>query len=393
MVSPTCRSWSSASPTSTMTPSSVRSVSSPSTMRGSSTPSLPDRVDRRQELVPVFRRRRSVNSARAKPKPTAARHAVDRGHLVGHRRRGSPTADRRVPTRLCTTKSPSKPRDTSDSTDVLADAANTVMNPTRATLMSSAEAVAEVRLGLRAAFSAASRPVTPFSRGRSAPSARMDGAASTGPDDDRGDDHEHRARSPTGPRSSVSLPSRPAGREVEHPEGEDRRCRARSRTRDAPERSMATSRRAASGGTRVERMAGTRAAMSVDAHADDERDHHGGRPDGQPVGGEVGAERRERGRDALGQPDAGGHAEHRGHHAHEHRLEEHRAQHLAAARPDGAQQGQLARALGHEDREGVRDHEDADEQRDPAEHLERDLEELEPRLHVATTAARRPPRR
>ena len=43
-------------------------------------------------------------------------------------------------------------------TDVRADAANTVMSPTSATPIMSAAAVAEVRFGLRIAFSRASQP-------------------------------------------------------------------------------------------------------------------------------------------------------------------------------------------------------------------------------------------
>ena len=47
-------------------------------------------------------------------------------------------------------------------TDVRADAANTVMSPTSATPIMSAAAVAEVRFGLRIAFSRAIRPVMPL---------------------------------------------------------------------------------------------------------------------------------------------------------------------------------------------------------------------------------------
>ena len=61
----------------------------------------------------------------------------------------------------CTTKSPLKPRLTYLSIEALADAPNTDSRPTRATPMISAEAVADVRFGLREAFSTARRPVMP----------------------------------------------------------------------------------------------------------------------------------------------------------------------------------------------------------------------------------------
>jgi hypothetical protein len=62
---------------------------------------------------------------------------------------------------LFTTKSALNPRLTSADTDLVADAAKIWMKTTSATPMITADAVADVRLGLRAAFSIASLPGTP----------------------------------------------------------------------------------------------------------------------------------------------------------------------------------------------------------------------------------------
>ncbi len=66
-------------------------------------------------------------------------------------------------------------------TDVRADAANTVMSPTSATPIMSAAAVADVRFGLRIAFSRAITPVTPLNFWIGMPSAPLIGAAIIGP--------------------------------------------------------------------------------------------------------------------------------------------------------------------------------------------------------------------
>ena len=63
-------------------------------------------------------------------------------------------------------------------------------------------------------------------------------------------------------------------------------------------------------------------------------------------------------------------------------LEQHRTDHLALPRADGPQQGELAAALGHDDRERVEDDEGADEQRDDAEDEQERVEERQVVLHV-----------
>ena len=146
---------------------------------------------------------------------------------------------------------------------------------------------------------------------------------------------------------------------------------------------MATSRRAASGGTRVARIAGMTAAISVTT-----------RPmakamttvDGLTTSDVVGRsapDASSSGGDALGQQHAGPEAEER---------PRSRPTRTAssitepstwrAARADGSQERQLAGALRDEDREGVGDDEDADEQGDAAEDRQRLLEEGEALLHV-----------
>ena len=56
-----------------------------------------------------------------------------------------------------------------------------VMRPTRATPIMRADAVADVRFGLRLAFSRARRPVVPETAWTGAPSTCMSGRAMTGP--------------------------------------------------------------------------------------------------------------------------------------------------------------------------------------------------------------------
>ena len=67
-----------------------------------------------------------------------------------------------------------------DVTERVPDAAKAVIEPTSATPIIRAEAVAAVRRGLRTAFSRASSPRTPTARGSSAPRTRITGRASTG---------------------------------------------------------------------------------------------------------------------------------------------------------------------------------------------------------------------
>jgi hypothetical protein len=84
-------------------------------------------------------------------------------------------------------------------TDVRAEAANTVMRPTSPTPIMRAAAVAEVRFGLRIAFSRASVPVMPLTFWMGMPNAPLIGPAMIGP------------RSAT-PRNTTPIPTPTASR-------------------------------------------------------------------------------------------------------------------------------------------------------------------------------------
>ena len=83
------------------------------------------------------------------------------------------------------------------------------------------------------------------------------------------------------------------------------------------------------------------------------------------------------------QPDAGQHADHAGHDPDDERLEHDRPSQLRPASTDGPQQGELADPLGHDDREGVVDDEDADEQGHVGEDLEHRAEHAGDVGHLA----------
>ena len=237
----------------------------------------------------------------------------------------------------------SKPRSTSASTDSVADAANTVMNATSATPMRRADAVADVRFGLRAAFSVARRPVTP-SQARQRRAERRDaGSGEHRSDDDGADDDEEGAEPDRRDGVGVAIPG-PGGRQGERAEDEHDDAAEHDAGLDAPERSMATSRRAASGGTRVARIAGMTAAISVTTRPMTKRDHDGRRADDERRrSGRSAPEGLEEGGDALGQqrcpaarpstaatsPTSDG-------------LEHHRPEHLGSAGADRPQERELA---------------------------------------------------
>ena len=138
-----------------------------------------------------------------------------------------------------------------------AEAPNTVMNTTRPTPIIRADAVADVRLGLRVAFSRAMVPVMPRRRGSGAPSRRLTGRAPTGPS------------TPT-PRNTTAapMPTMPAPPPL-RPMANSAMPAAvttppmTARRTERPERSTATSRMAATGATFAARRAGTMAATRV----------------------------------------------------------------------------------------------------------------------------------
>ena len=112
-----------------------------------------------------------------------------------------------------------------------------------------------------------------------------------------------------------------------------------------------------------------------DEHADDEADDDRAGLEHQRVLAEVEAEPPEDRLDPDGEQHAEADAEGRPDESHHAGLEQHRARHLAPAGADRAQQGELAAALGDEDREGVDDEEGAHRQGDAREHEEEGRDE------------------
>ncbi len=176
-------------------------------------------------------------------------------------------------------------------------------------------------------------------------------------------------------------------REAEH--GRDRRPRTACSAGEPRSGSVAPSRTAEIGGTRVARSAGSRPATQRHQRAGD---HARRRPCGvastAPGLRQVDAERREQRLQALGDADA----EHAAPIAEAStpmtsRLEQHRAQHLPARGAERAQRRELTRALGDRDRDRVEDHERADEQRDAAEREQERADGADALAEVARTPA------
>jgi hypothetical protein len=140
----------------------------------------------------------------------------------------------------------------------LTDDARIVMVPTRATPIISAAAVAEVRLGLRMAFSRASVPDTPLRRGRGAPIMRLIGAARIGP---RTATPTNTSMDPRPTRAMPAEPNSPAAMAAAPSPVTANPTTARFRL--LPEVSRATSRIAAMGGTFAARRAGNTADATL----------------------------------------------------------------------------------------------------------------------------------
>jgi hypothetical protein len=118
----------------------------------------------------------------------------------------------------------------------------------------------------------------------------------------------------------------------------------------------------------------------------DDQAHHQGHDDGAGEdlgtgGGQVDPEGLEQALQPEGDEDAEPQPDDRREEADHAGLGDHRHHHLAAAGPQGPQEGQLAGPLGHQDRERVEDDEAADEQRDAGEHQQGGAEEAEGLLH------------
>ena len=112
---------------------------------------------------------------------------------------------------------------------------------------------------------------------------------------------------------------------------------------------------------------GPEARDEGDEDADEQRDDHRPRREHEAAVRQREADGVEELEQALRQQKAEEQPDDRGERADDERLDDDRAQHLAPAGAERAQRRELARALRDRDRQRVRDHEAADEERDPAE--------------------------
>ena len=145
------------------------------------------------------------------------------------------------------------------SIDAFTDEPNVVNRATTAVPTISAEALEAMRRGLRIALRRARRPVKPRASPAPAPSTAADGRATTGP---RTTNPTSMARAPSPARAIAPSSSDDADTTVAAPAAAITKP-AIARVRDAAERSMATSRSAASGATRDALSAGETLATSV----------------------------------------------------------------------------------------------------------------------------------
>ena len=282
-----------------------------------------------------------------------------------------------APLKFCDaiTRSPPNCLLTVSSIAAFTDAANTVNSVTTATPTMSADAVAAVRRGLRIALSRARRPVILRKRAIGAPNAAAAGCAAIGPRTTMPTIVKN-APNPAGPRPAPPIA---AATTSTMPATVNSTPRL-TRTTEIRVFSMATSRSAASGGTRDARIAGTTVATSVTimptANAAITVDGFTvSAPLVMPAPRAWNSARKPA---ASGDPDD--QAEDRRDETDRGGFERDRAEHLGAGRADRAQERRLARALGDDDRERVVDAERRDEQRDEREHQQERLEEAEERL-------------
>ena len=150
-----------------------------------------------------------------------------------------------------------------------------------------------------------------------------------------------------------------------------------ARSLEAPERSTATSRSAASGATREARIAGVTLATSVVSTPTRRGGDDRARRDDEPGGRQREAGAAHQGLQAGGEAEADAEPDGRGDDADDERLEGDRHDDLAPGGADRPQQRGLTGPLGHEDREGVVDAERGDDEGDPGEGQQDRLEHVE----------------
>ncbi len=149
---------------------------------------------------------------------------------------------------------------------------------------------------------------------------------------------------------------------------QNRRCR------DSSGNAM-SSRIAWTGAIREVRRAGSHAAATVTTSPDGVRGHDGAGREHQRLPGQVQPEAAEQRPDAEREQHPEAEADRRADQADHGRLEQHRPRHLAGGGAERPEQGQLAAALGDQDRERVDDQERPDHQGDPGEDQQEGLDE------------------
>src|SRR5215207_8770020 len=247
-------------------------------------------------------------------------------------------------------------------------------NDTSASPIIRAAAVEAVRRGLRMAFSRARLPGSRKTRANGQPMTRASGRAISG-------------LSTATPRNTTTAPeatltsrlpserNRPASSRAT-PTAVTSTPRTIRRLRKPVGANAVSGWRAATGGTRVALRAGMTAASTVTIRptASETTTVRGWNwmAGGRDVGPEEGAQQRLQ---AAGDQHPEAEADQRCDQGDDHRLEQHRVHHLAAAGPQAAQQGQLAGALGDDDGEGVEDQEGAHQQGHEGEGEQRGAEE------------------
>ena len=269
-------------------------------------------------------------------------------------------------------------------------AASSATSVTSASPIISAAAVDAVRCGLRRALSRASQPAVPptFVAGqpRAHASGRMNRTESIETPtkiSERADAHpdEHALRPEVLAEQAVEQRREPGRGDDRRADGaEPREPRRRQR------RSLANrcDRRHARGADRRPQARDQR-----DDHADDHRDDRRPRREDDAAVRQREADRVEQLEEPLGEAEAEEQPDDGRSRADHERLDDDRAQHLAARRTHRAVGRELARALRDRDRERVRDHEAADEQRDAA---EREQEAAQERDEASSCPSRpRPP--
>ena len=232
----------------------------------------------------------------------------------------------------------------------------------------SAAAVDAVRPGLRTALAPASSPATPPARRAGQPTTRAigftrRGASSAMP--------ANRPSTPTPSSSATSPALTPSANIAARIDTSDADSttdsglgRMRLELRLRQHRALADRRDRRDAGRAPRRQD---AGEQRDAGADDERRRDRVRRDDRAGVGQLDAEGGEQRDHALGDPEAHDEPHHRGEQADHEAFETHRAHDLLARGAERPQRRELPRALGDRDRQGVEDHEAADQQRDAGE--------------------------